>query len=161
MQQVAVVFQLGRQGGFDAREGRECIGRQAALVADLREEVPRPVAHRRRRALVDELREELPGLHVHAVRQQQATAQHLGFIGMPRHAGELLRGHQRGQRSEVVRLVEVEQRVAVVRVLDGARGGICQGRCRRGGVSRDGTRARGGHGHLPQQCQGERAHVHR
>ena len=102
---------------LDSRDRLFGLGQEAALIADLREVEPRAVAHRGRCAALDQLRKDLAGFAMQAVRQQHPAAQHLGLVGMLRDAAEMLRHHQAGHRAEVVLLIELEQRVAVVRGL--------------------------------------------
>ena len=99
---------------------RQCVlgfGQVAALVADLGEEEPGPVAHLGRGA-VEQPGEDLARFLGQAVGEQHAAAQDLRFLVVVRDAAELLRGHQRRHRREEVVLEEVEQGVAVVRILD-------------------------------------------
>ena len=119
LQQPAVVFERLGQPVLDAGQRLRGLGHQAALVADLGEEVPGAIAHRRRRAAREQGLEHLGRLLVQAVGQQQAAAQHLGLVGVVRHALEVLRDLQLGDRREVAPLVELEQHVAVVRRLIG------------------------------------------
>ena len=95
-----------------------------------------------------------------AVRQQHAAAQHLGLVGMVRHALEVLRRHQRRHRGEVMVLEEVEERIAVVRVLDlvvrlgrlvgrAGAGAGARRQCRCEGDSRQRLAKEGGSAHLP------------
>ena len=159
LQQAAVVFQLRRQVVLDAVDGLLGLGEEATLVADLGQVVPGAIAHLRRRALLDQLREDLAGLAVQSVGQQQPAAEHLGLVGVRRHAVEMLRGHQRGDRREVVILEEMEQRVAVVRVLHHALRRQRLGRQRAAG--RQQRRERGGSDDPPRRaCQeGPRTHA--
>ena len=93
MQQAAFFGQGRRQPAFDARQRGFGIGVEAALVADLGQIEPGPVAHRRRGAFFDQGGEDLAGFAVHAVGEQQAAAQHFGFVAVRRQAVEVLRGH--------------------------------------------------------------------
>ena len=58
---------LARAPALQREEVQERLGQVAALVADLGEEEPGPVAHRWRCALVDQLGEDLPGFLGQAV----------------------------------------------------------------------------------------------
>jgi hypothetical protein len=121
-----------------------CI-QQFALVADARQEEPGAVAHGRRGLAINELRKDLGRLLVQAVGQQHAAAQHLGFVVMRRHAAEVLRDHQARDRAEVAVLVEVEERVAVVRCLHGfgRRRGLGSRQTREQGQKPEGTAGSG------------------
>ena len=118
LQQTALFDQSRWKSALDARQCRLGLAVEAALVANLGQVEPGPVAHRRRRAFLDQRGEDLTGLVVHAVRQQQAAAQHFGFVAMRRQAVEMLRSHQPGDGAEVLVLEKVEQGVAVVQGLD-------------------------------------------
>jgi len=115
LQQLAFVLQFALQRRADAVERFLCGGEQAALVADAGQKEPGAVAHRSRCVAFDQARKHVCGLLVQTVRQQHAAAQHLGFVVVRRHAGEVLRHHQPGNGAKETVLVEVEQRVAVVR----------------------------------------------
>ena len=118
LQQAALFDKRQRQLAFDARQGGLGLAVEAALVANLRQVEPGPVAHRRCCALFDQRGKDLPGFAVHAVGEQQAAAEYLGFIAVRREAVEVLRCHQPGDGAEMLVLEEVEQGVAIVQGLD-------------------------------------------
>ena len=117
LEQTALFFEIGRQVVFDLADRLLGLGQEAALIPNLGQVVPGAVAHRGRGAFFDQLGEDLAGFAVQPVRQQQAATQHLGFVGVARNTVEVLRHHQTRHRREVTPLIELEQAVAVVRVL--------------------------------------------
>ncbi len=90
----------------------------AARVPDLREIEPRAIAHAFRRLRRQQLFEALAGFVVQTEREIQPAEQQLGFVVMMRELAPLLVGIEARDRFEVVLLIEIEEDVAVMKILD-------------------------------------------
>jgi hypothetical protein len=102
----------------DARERRFGLREIAALLPDLREEIPRAIVQSRVCVLLEHALEDLAGQPMLAVRQIQAAEHELGFGAVMLELTALLRCEQARQRREVVLLKELEQHLAVGEILN-------------------------------------------
>ena len=93
-------------------------GEISALVPDLRQEKPGPVADLGVDVIGEQALENLRGIQMVTVRQIKSTEKKLGFVTVVFELRLLLRSQQSYNCREILSLIEVEQYFAVVRIFD-------------------------------------------
>ena len=137
VEHLALGLELLGQLAGDACECRFRLVQIAALLPDLREEIPRAIVQRGLDGLLQHALENFAGKPVLAVRQVQAAEHELGFGAVVLELTALLRGQQARQRREIVFLEKFEQDLAVSEILDDDAVVIIARRDRVGGGQRE------------------------